>query len=322
MKLSQLRNLVAVVEVGSVRQAAKNLHLSQSSITKSIQQLEQRLGTDLLRRSSHGVAATEAGKALLAHAKRIEAELRHAWNDVEAVRDAALGEIRVSASPTVAMGFLPRAIVEFQRKRPRVSFLVQEGVFPDVMAALRTGELDLAVCLVPEHSGDDSLHFESLVRDRLVPAVRAEHPVISMRKVTLRDLRDFKWVIYRRGRSGLDIFEQTFISNNLEPPKSTIECTSFAAALALVENGDYITLVPTQIFSEQRRLGAIEPVLLDAPMPPWQVAAISRPKHELSAVCLAFLGELHRLASRIQTGSPRPAINAIKAGQGGGLPGR
>lgn len=300
MKLSQLRNLIAVAEIGTVRQAAKSLHLSQSSITKSIQQLEQQLGVELLRRSSHGVAPTEAGKALLAHAKRIEAELRHALNDVEAVRDANLGEIRVSASPTVAMDLLPRAIAEFQRKRPRVSFLVQEGVYPDVMAALRTGELDLAVCLVPEYSRDDVLIFEDLIRDRLVPAVRAEHPLVTMRKVSLADLLDMQWVIYRRGWTGLDVFEQTFITNGLQPPKSTIECTSFAAALALVENGNYVTLVPSQIFSGRRKPLSIAPVLLDSPMPPWQVAIISRPQHELSAVCLAFIKELQRMTARLQ----------------------
>ena len=321
MKLSQLRHLIAVIEVGTVRQAAKSLHLSQSSVTKSIQQLEQQLGGELLLRSSHGVAPTEAGKALLAHAKRIEAALRHAHNDVEAVRGAASGEIRISGSPTVAMGLLPRAVVEFQRTHPRVSFLMQEGVYPDILPAVRTGELDFAVCLVPEHSRDETLTFESLIRDRLVPAVRADHPMISARKLKLADLLGMNWVIYRRSRSGLDIFEQTFLTNGLEPPRSTIECTSFAATLALIESGDYVTLVPSQVFSGTRKPLSIAPVLLDSPMPPWQVVAISRPKHELSAVCIAFLDELHRTAARIHPPSSTPRTRAL-SGQAARTSGR
>ena len=97
MKLRQLRNFAAVVEAGAVRQAAKTLNLSQSSVTKSIQQLESELGVELLRRGAHGVAPTDAGKALLVRAQAIEAELRHARNDVEAIRGANVGEIRVSA---------------------------------------------------------------------------------------------------------------------------------------------------------------------------------------------------------------------------------
>lgn len=299
MKLSQLRNFTAVVDAGAVRQAAKNLNLSQSSVTKSIQQLEDDLGVELLHRSAHGVAPTEAGKALLVRAKSIEAELRHARNDVETIQGAGIGEIRISASPTVATGLLPRSVIAFQRAHPRVSFHILEGVYPDILPAVRTGDLDLAICLVPGRPRDETLSFISLVKDRLVPAVRADHPLIGRRKLGLADLIELDWIIYRRSHTGLDVFEQTFIANGLEPPKSTIECTSFACALALVENGDYVTLVPSQIFAGNRKTPAITPVLLDAPMQPWQVVAISRAKHELSAVCVAFLAELQRTAAKI-----------------------
>ena len=299
MKLSQLHNFTAVVEAGAVRQAAKTLNLSQSSVTKSIQQLEADLGVELLHRGAHGVAATEAGKALFARIKTVEAELRHARNDVEAIQGAGLGEIRVSASPSVATGLLPRAVIAFQRKHPRVSFHILEGVYPDMLPAIRTGDLDLAICLVPGRPRDESLSFVSLVRDRLVPAVRADHPMLGRRKLRLEDLIGLDWIIYRRSHTGLDVFEQTFIANRLEPPKSTIECTSFACALALVENGDYVTLVPSQIFAGNRSTPSIAPVLLDSPMQPWQVMAISRAKHELSAVCQAFLAELQKTAAKI-----------------------
>jgi LysR family transcriptional regulator of abg operon len=310
MKLNQLRNFAAVVDAGAVRQAARTLNLSQSSVTKSIQQLEDDLGVELLHRGAHGVAPTEAGKALLERAKVIEAELRHARNDVEAIQGANVGEIRVSASPTVAMGLLPRAVIAFQRKHPRVSFQLLEGVYPDILPAVRTGDLDLAICLVPNRPRDETLSFISLIKDRLVPAVRADHPLLGRRKLRLEDLVDLDWIIYRRSRTGLDVFEQTFLSNRLEPPKSTIECTSFACALALVENGDYVTLVPSQIFAGKGKSPAITPVLLDSPMQPWQLAAISRAKHELSAVCLAFLAELQKTAAKIDllmTGSRRSA---------------
>jgi LysR family transcriptional regulator of abg operon len=299
MKLSQLRNFTAVVDAGAVRQAAKNLNLSQSSVTKSIQQLEDDLGVQLLHRGAHGVAPTAAGKALFARARTIEAELRHARNDVETIQGAGIGEIRVCASPSVATGLLPRSVIAFQRTHPRVSFQLLEGVYPDILPAVRTGELDLAICLVPGRPRDETLSFISLVKDRLVPAVRADHPLLAKRKLRLADLNDLDWIVYRRSHTGLDVFEQTFIANRLEPPKSTISCTSFACALALVENGDYVTLVPSQIFAGSRKTPSIAPVLLDSPMQPWQVAAISRAKHELSAVCLAFLAELQNAAAKI-----------------------
>ena len=299
IKLSQLQNFAAVVEAGAVRQAARALNLSQSSVTKSIQQLEDELGATLLHRGANGVTPTAAGKALLARAKSIEAQLRHARSDVEAVQGANVGEIRISASPTVAMGLLPRAVIAFQRTHPRVTFHIVEGVYPDVLAAVRTGDIDLSICLVPGLPRDETLNFTSLVKDRLVPAVRADHPLVGRRKLRLSDLVDLDWIVYRGSHTGLDVFEQTFLANKLEPPNSTVECTSFACALVLVESGNYVTLVPSQIFAEKRNPLSIAPVMLDSPMQPWQVAVISRRQYELSAAGQAFLSELKEVAGRL-----------------------
>lgn len=297
MKLSQLRNLIAVAEAGTVRQAANTLNLSQSSVTKSIQQLEQSLGVELLHRTPQGVIPTAAGAALIARAKVIEGELRQARNDVETAQGAAVGEIKVSASPTVSVGLLPRAIVNFRRTRPRVSFHIEEGVYPDVLPALRTGELDMAVCLVPERPHDEELEFDTILQDYLTPAVRADHPLTRSRQV-LADLIGQDWIIYRRNRSGRDIVAHTFTANGLEPPKNVVECTSFACTMALVENGDFVTLLPTQIFAGRPRRTGITPLFMASSMPPWNVAVITRARHRLSPVCLAFLHELTRTAEK------------------------
>jgi LysR family transcriptional regulator of abg operon len=306
MKLSQLRNLVAVAEAGTIRGAAKNLYLSQSSVTKSLHELEAYLGVELLHRTAHGVAPTAAGAALIARAKVIEAELRQARNDIETVRGAGSGEIRVSASPTVAMALLPRAVLAFKRARPKVTFRIQEGVYPDILPEVRMGELDFAICLVPEQPRDEELHFELLLRDYLTPAVRTGHPLASRGKLTIDELlrRELEWVIYRRGPGGRDIYEQTFRAAGVDPPRGAIECTSFACALALIESSDCVTLLPSQLFAERQRKLAITPIALASPMPPWNVAVISRAKHQLAPVCTAFLQELHHVAATMRPPVP------------------
>ncbi len=307
MKLIQLRHLLAVAEAGTVRQAAKNVHRSQSSVTKSIQSLEQELGVELLHRASHGVTPTAIGKALIARATAIEAELRQARSEVETARGAGAGEIRLSASPTVAMGLLPKAIVGFKRTRPKVSFQIQEGSYPDVLPAVRTGELDFALCLVPGRPRDDELEFRILLRDQLTPAVRIGHPLAQRGRLTVAELAklDLDWVIYRRSHTGRDIFEQTFAAAGQAPPRSTIESTSFACVLALVEASDCVTLVPAQLFAERRRSAAITALAMDSPMPPWNVTLISRAQHQLAPVCRAFLKHLHRLARPRASGEGR-----------------
>ena len=298
LKLSQLRHLVAVVEAGSVREAARLLFLSQSSVTKSIQQLEQCIGAPLLQRSNQGVVATPAGKVLIARARAIENELREARNDIESILGAGGGEVRVAASPTVATSLLPRTVLDFKRTHPLVTLQLQEGIYPDVLQAVRRGEIDFAVCLVGEWTEDETVSMEILLRDRVVPAVRSSHP-IRRRPVTLAELVAADWIIYRRGRTGRDIFERTFEAAGIEPPRASIECSSFTCVFSLLERGDYVTLMPEQLLVDQAISRNIAPVPIDATMPAWNVAAIYRTQHAMSPLCLAFLAELRQVSRRI-----------------------
>jgi DNA-binding transcriptional LysR family regulator len=301
LKLSQLRHLVAVVETGTVRQAAKVLFLSQSSVSKSIQQLEDAVGVPLLHRTTHGVTPTAAGRAIIGRAKAIEAELREARNDIDNILGAGSGEVRVAASPTVAMSLLPRAVLAFKQTRPRVSLQIQEGVYPDVLKAVRNGDLDFAICLAPEWVEDETVAFEILLKDRVTPAVRVGHP-FERQRLKLADLCASEWVIYRRGQSGRDIFEHTFVAAGLEPPRGMIECSSFACVIAMVERSDYVTLLPVQLLADHSVRRGVSQVTMQTPMPAWNVAVIFRAQHELSAVCRAFLDELRSVARQLVAG--------------------
>nr|MBP6564091.1 hypothetical protein [Burkholderiales bacterium] len=143
--------------------------------------------------------------------------------------------------------------------------------------------------------------FEILLRDTVAPAVRVGHP-FERQRMKLADLLSADWVIYRRGQSGRDIFEHTFASEGLEPPLGTIESSSFACVLALVERGDYVTLLPMQLLADHSVRRGVSQVTMQTPMPSWNVAVIYRAQHELSGVCVAFLEELRSVAREIVAG--------------------
>lgn len=295
MKLDQLRNLVAVAKAGTVRQASRDLNLSQPAITKSIKLLEAELGCALLYRRSHGVSPTASGMALIERAKTIDAELKSARNEIDNIEGIVTGDIRVSASPTVAINLLPRAILNLKAARPNVTLHIEEGVYPQVLSALRAGDIDLAVCLMPEQPVAEELEVEVLLEDALTPAVRVDHPLTKRRDLRLHDLIDEEWIIFGRRDESRDIYEQTFRLNGLAPPKSSIECTSFTCALALVERSDYLALVPKQIFADRHRAWSIEPLPLQMPMQPWTIAAITRSNAMLSPACRVFLDEIRKI---------------------------
>jgi DNA-binding transcriptional LysR family regulator len=235
---------------------------------------------------------TASGRALIAHARVIDAELRRARNEIDDIEGVRTGEIRVSASPTVAMNLLPRAILNLKAARPQVAVHIEEAVYPQVLPGVRDGDLDVAVCLVPDAASDDDLVFEVLVKDVLTPAVRSDHPLVRRRDLDLGDLVNREWVVFGRSGESRDVYEQTFRRNGFAPPKSTIDCTSFTCALALVEKSDYLVLAPRQIFAERRRTWTIAPLTLRTPMQPWTIAAITRAGDIPSPACREFLRQL------------------------------
>ena len=301
MKINQLRCLLAVAEAGTVRQASRNLNLSQSSVTKNIQQLEASLQVELFHRGTHGLSPTDAGQMLVARAKAIMTELRQIRNDVETIREGTTGEIRISASPSVGMGLLPKAVANFRKKRPGVHFFIEEGSYPDFLPSVRSGEIDFAVALLPETLKDDDLEQELLLQDNLVPAVKFDHPLAGKRNLSIADLADQSWVVYSRSRTGRHVFAYTFEENGLSPPENVIECTSFATTLALLENSDLVALVPSQIFTDSKWRRQVTPLFTSSPMPAWDVTVVARPHHQLSQLCLAFLKELRQVADQART---------------------
>jgi DNA-binding transcriptional LysR family regulator len=299
MKFDQLRNLIAAGRTGSIRQAARDLNLSQPAVTKSIKLLEEELGCSLLHRQSHGVIPTASGEALIKRALSIETELNNARNEIDKIEGVTTGDIRVSASPSVAINLMPRAILNLKKSRPNVTVHIEELVYPHVLPAVRSGELDMAVCLMPHGLDADDLDVEVLLEDSLTPAVRSDHHLARKQKLSLKELLDEEWVIFGRRGESRDIYEQTFRQNGLEAPRSTIECTSFTCALALVERSDYLVLVPRQIFADRHKAWPIKPLSLQTPMQPWTIAAITRADTVPSPACQVFQDELRKSMSQL-----------------------
>jgi LysR family transcriptional regulator of abg operon len=298
MKLTQLRHLVAIADAGSVRQAGRNLNISQSALTKSVKLLEEELGVSLLHRESHGVSPTASAAALIRRTKFIEAELQSARSEVQLIEGARIGDVTVSASPTVAVNLLPRAVLEFKRERPQIRVHIEEGIYPDILSRVRNGDVDMAVCLLRERTDDDELTFEILMKDVVVPAVRAGHPLTKVRRLNLSDLAKREWIIFGRQGNVKAVFDHMFHEAGLEPPTSTIDCSSLTCALALAENSEYVVLVPRQIFSDRHRTWTLVPLQLQATMPSWTIGVVTRAKTQLSPACQEFLSKLRDCSKR------------------------
>lgn len=145
MNTRQLRYFVAIVDEGSVSKAALKLHIAQPALSQHIFNLEEELDTELLVRSSRGVAPTAAGKVLYEHARKIAAQLKQAALDVRFEANTPKGEVTIVFPPMLGEHIAPRLILQAAEQFPEITLRILQGHSLDANTMIETGRADLGI---------------------------------------------------------------------------------------------------------------------------------------------------------------------------------
>ncbi|MEZ4320442.1 MAG: LysR family transcriptional regulator [Myxococcota bacterium] len=157
---ADLCNFLLVVREGTFTAAAKRAHLTQPALSASIQRLEAELGGTLFIRDRKGAVLTDAGAALLSHARAARAAVEEGRTAVAEVLGLGRGEVSVGAGATACTYLLPRVLADFQHDHPTVRYRLRELGTPHVEEALLAGELDLGIVTRLEGDGPVSTGLE------------------------------------------------------------------------------------------------------------------------------------------------------------------
>jgi DNA-binding transcriptional LysR family regulator len=196
MELDRLEALVAVADAGTITAAARHLHLSQSALSRRLQQLEAELGTTLLVRGRSGVELTATGRQTVAHARAIVARCDELRRRLGELRGLETGTLRVGGGATATSYLLPPAIATFGAEHPGVGFYVKEAGSREVAEQVASGSLDLGVVTRPvEHP---EVAVEELVADRVVLIASRHHPLAG-RPVTPAQLEGQTLIAFEPG---------------------------------------------------------------------------------------------------------------------------
>jgi LysR family nitrogen assimilation transcriptional regulator len=145
MDVRQLKYFVAIVEHGSLSNAATRLHIAQPALSQHVRHLEEALGVQLLLRNSRGVTTTDAGARLHRHAKRILAQLDDLPDLVREADDSPVGEVRLGMSGTVSE-LVTVPLIELARGQyPGIRIRPVEAMSGYVLEWLRRDEVDAAI---------------------------------------------------------------------------------------------------------------------------------------------------------------------------------
>lgn len=200
MEIRELRAFVAVAEDGGLSAAARRLNLSQSALSQTVQSLERQLGVKLLQRDHTGARPTDAGKVLLREARSLIDQHDRAVSLVAA--QATMADLlRIGVPLEFPPDVLPRALAELAARFPDTRVEVRHSASAAQLAALRTGDLDLA--LIRDRPADPSLDTVLVVEEAMgviLADVRATD-VREPRGVQLPRLAGLTWMGFSRTES-------------------------------------------------------------------------------------------------------------------------
>ena len=187
MELRHLRYFVAVAETLSFRQAGKQLHVSQPSLSVQIKQLEDELGVVLFRRSKRQVEITRAGEVFLSAAREVLLRLQQASAAAFHAESGEVGTIRLAFIPTASLQILPQLLDKIRSTLPLVNVELREGAENLQITGLQSGAFDL--CIGHLSRTYDQIENMLLTRERVVVALPKGHRAARKKFVGLRDLK-------------------------------------------------------------------------------------------------------------------------------------
>ena len=193
MELRQLRYFLAVAEELHFGRAAKRVHISQPPLSQQIRQLEDELRCQLFYRTKRKVELTEAGRAFAGEARVILQQVNQAAGMALGATRSKLSRLVVGCSPANTHVVLP-ILKTYAQRNPKVHVVVKSLVSLEQAEALRIGRIDVGFVTLPLDS--EGLSTETILRERLLVAMRRKHPLASRRRVALRALSNETLIVF------------------------------------------------------------------------------------------------------------------------------
>lgn len=237
LRLAQLQLVRMAGSGANFRDMATALHVTQPAITKMAQELERTLGAPVFERGATGVRLNPFGLAVLAHAQRALAALDQMEEDLPRLREGAAPALRIGSPSFTAAVLLARPVAQWLMQVPGVRVLMSDGVGAQLLAQLKSGELDCVVGSLDESSATDSdlseLRFEALYDDQIAFVSHAQTP--GLEELTgLAQLVERPWVMPPRSSQVWMALRHEFTAAGLPLPRGVVEATSVPALGAIL----------------------------------------------------------------------------------------
>ncbi|WP_310628428.1 LysR substrate-binding domain-containing protein [Limnohabitans sp.] len=274
MKLDQLQHLIAIVEQGSLRAAAKRLDVPQPALTRSIRSLEKELGVDLFARQTTGMSLTAEGRRFQVRASAIVNEARRAKEEIQLVRGDYEGTVSAALSIMPHVGMLPSTLPVFNRTYPKVRLRISENLLPAVESALREGSVDFYLGAAPHQSPSAGLTMQHLCDNTRVVVGRKNHPLLKA--THLKELAQADWATTAIDYNAEEDLARLFGNYQLPAPRVMFQARSAMSVLVALAQTDLLAMLPVQWIHNPMTRDLLQAFSLEEKIPAPSIVLVRR----------------------------------------------
>lgn len=290
--LKQLQALILVARYASFTKAAEAMHLTQSSVSLLVRDLEEALSAKLLDRSTRSVALTEVGQDLIAGAERILGDLNHVVTNVGELVARRRGRVVLTAPLVLSSTFVPSVIATFRSRYPGIELLLKDSLPDQVLPQVANSAADVGIGtfgLTP-----DGVHASVLFREPLAAVFPIDHALAGKPQLNWSDLRDMPLLALPRGSVLRELADSGLIAAGLEG-EPVFEATYVGTLIGLVKAGLGVAIVPgsATVLADQSKIAWKR---LDNPVIEREVFLIHRGAGSLSPAAEALIETIEQEA--------------------------
>jgi LysR family transcriptional regulator, cyn operon transcriptional activator len=289
MELRHLRYFVALADCLSFTRAAERVHVTQSTLSHQIRQLEEELGHPMFDRVGKRVMLTEAGETFLGYASKALREVDHGLSDLMRAADELTGEVRIGATGTFNIGFVPECLALFLKRNPTAKVTVHELAADAIAQRLIDSTLDVGIAYQPPDP--TRLWFEPLYTEELVLVVSPRHPFAQRKRVRMVELHRQSLVLLPHDFTTRTMLDECFRSCGAEPVIAA-EMNTIAPMIGLVARTQLAAIVSShavQPRDEVRVIPIESPTPVRTPGLLWKRDAKQSPAVRSFAECIRKL---------------------------------
>lgn len=215
MDLHQLRVFQSAVKTGGFTHASRELHLSQSTVSQHIKQLEEELGCQLFMRVGKRVVLTEAGELLREHSEKIFQDVKNAKMSIRELAGLQRGKVRFGTGATTLIYQLPPVLETYQARFPNIELIVVSDITDHILREVQAQRLDLGLVMLPVEAAD--LQMIPLCEEEVKIAIPSRHPLASKRALNIADLNQLRFILYEQKTIMRKLIDNFFAELGVKP---------------------------------------------------------------------------------------------------------